>query len=201
MAYSDFTLSKLQRKFGIEYHRDNLFQLPLKKTEPSERLKMDIDEGLLMPVFSEKAKSELIITPIFREIRRTNHNKFTFFSGFSFDVDSQKELNGICDFLLTRKPDAIEINDPVFCLVEAKNRTIEEGFGQCAAEMYAASLFNKEYGIASPVVYGCVTNAFEWVFLKLENELVIIDNHRYSINDLPELLGALQNIIDVYFTD
>ena len=164
MAYSDFTLSKLQRKFGIEYHRDNLFHLSMNKIMPSERLKMDVDEGLLMPVFSEKAKSELLITPIFREIRRTNHNKFTFFSGFSFDVDTQKELNGICDFLLTRKPDAIEINDPVFCLVEAKNRTIEEGFGQCAAEMYAAFLFNKEFGTASPIVYGCVINAFEWVF-------------------------------------
>jgi Holliday junction resolvase len=201
MAYSDFTLSKLQRNFGIEYHRDNLFNIPLKKTEPSERLKMDIDEGLLMPVFSEKAKSELLITPIFREIRRTNHNKFTFFSGFSFDVDAKRELNGICDFLLTRKPDAIEINDPVFCLVEAKNRTIEEGFGQCAAEMYATYLFNKEFGIESPIVYGCVTNAFEWVFLKLENETIIIDNHRYSINDLSELLGALQNIVNVFFVD
>ena len=54
MAYSDFTLSKLQRKFGIGYHRDNLFHLPLNKIMPSERLEMDIDEGLLMPVFSEK---------------------------------------------------------------------------------------------------------------------------------------------------
>ena len=201
MAYSDFTLSKLQRKFGIEYYRSDLFLSPLKKVAPSERLKMDVDEGLLMPVFSEKAKSELLITPVFRELRRINNNKFTFFSGFSFDVDAQKELNGICDYLLTRKPDAIEINDPVFCLVEAKNKTIEEGFGQCAAEMYAACLFNKEYGIESPIVYGCVTNAFEWVFLKLENETITIDNHRYSINELPDLLGILQNIIDVYFTD
>jgi hypothetical protein len=200
MAYSEFTLSKLKRNFDIEYHRGDLFSNPLRKIFASERLQMDIDEGLLMPVFSEKAKSELLITPIFREIRRTNHNKFTFFSGFSFDVDFQKELNGICDFILTRKPDAIEINDPVFCLVEAKNRTIEEGFGQCAAEMYAAFLFNKEYGIQSEVIYGAVTNAFEWVFLKLENDIIIIDNHRYSINDLSELLGALQNIVDVYFT-
>ena len=82
MAYSDFTLSKLQRKFGIEYHRDNLFYLSMNKIMPSERLKMDVDEGLLMPVFSEKAKSELLITPILREIRRTNHNKFTFFLDF-----------------------------------------------------------------------------------------------------------------------
>ena len=72
-------------------------------------------------------------------------------------------------------------------------------------ELYSSFLIeedrviNKEFGIASPIVYGCVTNAFEWVFLKLEDELVTIDNHRYSINDLPELLGALQNIIDVYF--
>ena len=116
-------------------------------------------------------------------------------------MDPQKELKGVCDFLLTRKPDAIEINDPVFCLVEAKNRTIEEGFGQCAAEMYTAFLFNKEFGVESPIVYGCVTNAFECVFLKLENETIIIDNYRYSINDLSELLGALQKIFDVYFID
>ena len=103
--------------------------------------------------------------------------------------------------MLTRKPDAIEINDPVFCLVEAKNRTIEEGFGQCAAEMYTAFLFNKEFGVESPIVYGCVTNAFECVFLKLENETIIIDNYCYSINDLSELLGALQKIFDVYFID
>lgn len=201
MAYSDFTLSKIKKNFGIDYHRSNLFSMPLNRVSASERLQLDIDEGLLMPVFSEKAKSELLITPIFREIRRSNNNKFTFFSGFSFDVDAKRELNGICDFILTQKPDAIEINDPVFCLVEAKNRTIEEGFGQCAAEMYAAYLFNKEFGVESPVVYGAVTNAFEWVFLKLENETIVIDNHRYSLNDLAELLGALQNIVDVYFKD
>ena len=42
MTYSDFTLSKLQRKFGIEYHRDNLFHLSMNKIMPSERLKMEV---------------------------------------------------------------------------------------------------------------------------------------------------------------
>ena len=88
---------------------------------------------------------------------------------------------------MIRKPDTIEINDPIFCLVEAKNRTIEEGFGQCASEMCVAFLFNKEHRIESPIVHGVVTNAFEWGFLKLEDKALTVDNYRYSINDLPEL--------------
>ncbi len=38
---------------------------------------------------------------------------------------------------------SIDIKAPVFCVVEAKNRTVEEGLAQAGASMLAAALFNE----------------------------------------------------------
>ena len=198
MPYSDFNLIKLEKQLGLKHKRGAVFERPLLKVEPSEHLISDINDGMDLPVFSEKAKSELLITPILREVRKKNIEKFTFFSGFALDIDSTKGLNGVCDYIFSSVPHAIEIQAPIFCLVEAKNRTIEEGYGQCAAEMYAARQYNLEYGKATEVMFGAVTNAFEWVFLKLENDTIVVDNERFAIKDLAELLGALQTIVDFY---
>ncbi len=196
MAYSDFTLNKLEQKFGLNYVRKELFARPLREIEPTTRLLQDIEDAKHFPLLTEKAKSELLIMPILRELQIKNINRFTVFSGFTFDVDIQQELNGVCDFLFSQHPDALEIKNPVFFMVEAKNRTIEEGFGQCAAEMYAARLFNQN--IKNDVIHGAVTNGTEWVFLKLISNEILIDTNRYAISDLPEVLGAFQNIIDFY---
>ena len=198
MAYSDFTLNKLEQKLGITQNLQTIFQPVSPKIMPSKHLLKDLHEAQTIPIFSEKAKSELIITPILKELWRRNEGKFTFFSGFTFDVDIERSLNGICDYLLSTATNSIEIKAPVFCLVEAKNRAIEEGLGQCAAEMYASRLYNKEFGLETNVIYGAVTNAFDWVFLKLENNTITIDTDRYFINDLSALLGVLQQIIDFY---
>ncbi len=198
MAYSDFTLNKLEQKFGLLQRRTDLFQKPTRKIKPSIRLKADLEDAKHFPLLNEKVKSELITTPILKELWRRNEGKFTFFSGFTFDVDTEQSLNGVCDYLLSTATNSIEIKAPVFCLVEAKNRAIEEGLGQCAAEMYAARLYNKEFGLETNIIYGAVTNAFDWVFLKLENNTITIDTDRYFINDLSALLGVLQQIIDFY---
>jgi hypothetical protein len=197
MAYSDFNLRKLENKFGITYRKVNLFTKPLRKIQPSNRLVEDLEEAKHFPILTEKAKSELLIMPILKELNRINPNRFTVFSGFQFDIDIQNELNGICDFLFSDKADAIEITDPVFCMVEAKNRTIEEGFGQCGAEMYAARLYNQTSSEIE-TIYGSVTNGTEWIFLKLEGNELLIDNERYALIEADELLGAFQNIIDFY---
>jgi hypothetical protein len=44
-------------------------------------------------------------------------------------------------------------------------------------------------------IYGAVTNAFEWVFLKLEGDTVYIDHNRYYLNELPKILGVFQYVI------
>ena len=197
MAYSDFTLNKLEQKFGLLQRKTDLFQKPLRKIKPSRRLKADLEDARLLPLLSEKAKSEFLIAPLLLELYRNNPHQFTIFSGFAFDVDNANQLNGICDFLFSQYPDAAELRDPVFCMVEAKNRTIEEGFGQCGAEMYAARLYNQAKN-KTEIVHGAVTNGTEWVFMKLQNNELLIDNYRYGIIELPQLLGAFQNIIDFY---
>ena len=82
--------------------------------------------------------------------------------------------------------------------MESKNKTPDEGYAQCAAEMYAARIFNQQMGEAHENIYGVVTNAFEWVFMKLEGNRILIDQERYFINEIPRLLGVLQIIVDKY---
>ncbi len=198
MAYSDFTVTKFEQRFNIRQTRAELFAQPIQAVQPSALLLATISSAERMPLFSEKAKSEMLIAPILLEILRQNEYRFTIFSGFSFDIDPLTGLNGVCDFLLSTEPDSIEIKAPVFCIVEAKNRTVEEGIGQCAAEMYAARLFNAASEKPTPIVYGTVTNAYDWVFLRLEEQTLTVDRDRYYLGDLPQLLGVLQTIVEMY---
>jgi hypothetical protein len=197
MAYSDFTtLKKVKNFLGISHQLAPLFTESIIDVKPSEHLLFDIKEAEILAPVTEKSKSELIIVPILKEVRRNNAEKITYFSGFSFDVSAEKSLTGICDFIFGYAPQTLEINTPIFCLIEAKNRTLEEGLGQCAAEMYAAQLYNSQEGDDIPVVYGSVTNGYDWVFLKLENNLLIVDTQRFTVLKIAELLGVFQSIID-----
>jgi hypothetical protein len=196
MAYSEFiTLKQAEKKLGVESQVVYLFQKPITPATISAFLANDLAEAKEIPMSSEKAKSEAIIMPVLKEVKRQRKD-FNFYSGYTFDVDSNLSLTGVCDYLLTFRPDKEEITAPIFCLVEAKNRTIEEGLGQCVAEMYAAKLFNEQEGENIPYIYGCVTTAYEWRFLKLEDTKVFIDREYYYINQITEILAILLQIFD-----
>lgn len=198
MAYSDFTFTKLYQKYQLEQQSIHLFDRknpPL--VLPSESLLRDIEMAQEMPLYSEKAKSEAIIFPIIRELKKNNKH-ISIFSGYAFNIETDKELSGAPDFMISAKPAIIEPQKPIFCLVESKNRAIEEGFAQCAAEMYAARLFNQQMGEKEDIVFGTVTNAFDWTFLKLQGNYVYVDINRYYLNELPAILGILQSIIANY---
>jgi hypothetical protein len=198
MAYSDFVLiSELEDTFGIVQRRKNLFPNP-EPLQPSDRLLWDLEDAHLVPINTEKAKSEHLIVPVLKEILRKNRN-FSYFSGFLFDVDKARGLSGYCDYIFSTETDAIEIKSPVFCVIEAKNRSLEEGYAQAGAEMVATRIFNEKRGKPTPVVYGCVTNAFEWSFLKLENDTFWMDTERYYIErDVPQILAILQQIVELF---
>jgi hypothetical protein len=198
MAYSNFTLSKLKKDYGLLQQDTFIFEnivLPL--TEPSQRLKEDLQDAKGLPLMSEKAKSEAIIFPMLREIKR-NNPFISIFSGYTFNIESDKELSGTPDFLISAKAGIVEPQRPIFCLFESKNKEANEGFAQCAAEMYAARLFNRENNEPYETIYGAVTNAYDWVFLKLEGNIIYIDKERYFLNELPKLLGILQFIVNQY---
>jgi hypothetical protein len=196
MAYSKYTsLLQFEERYNIRQRKAELFPDGIVPIEPSERLVFDLQEAeeLYAPQ-SEKAKSEFIIAPILKELQRNNKTKFRLFSGVALNVT--KDLNGICDFVFSQNIEAIEVTAPIFCLVEAKNRTVEEGFAQCAAEMYAARLFNEKYKKNIKNIYGCVTTGQEWAFLQLQDNDILIDKSRYFVSAIPMLLGILQRIVD-----
>lgn len=197
MAYSDFTtLKKVNQLLGISHSLKNLFVNGIPDIEASEHLLFDLKEAEILVPVTEKSKSELIIAPVLREVRRKNVEKVAYFSGFTFDVAPERQLNGVCDFIFGYAPQTLEINAPIFCIIEAKNRTLEEGFGQCAAEMYAAQLFNIQDGTTIDCIYGVVTNGYDWAFMQLKHNELWIDINRYTILKLSELLGVFQLIIN-----
>lgn len=191
MAYSDFTLPKVRVAFSLTIAEPaNLFA----QSEPlvaSPLLQQTLQENLPLASASntEKARSELIITPVLLELRR--HCSLGFFSGVEFNVDAAQGLNGFCDYLLTLSQDLYELRQPVLTLVEAKNENITAGLGQCIAEMVAAQLFNQQGGYGVSPIYGCVTTGTEWKFLRLAEQVCEIDQRDYFIVELEQILGVL----------
>jgi hypothetical protein len=193
MPYSDFkTLDKAINDLNLileESH--NLFaQIP--PIQPSQRLKKTLEETLELAtnISTVKARSELIITPIFLEIRRIFPGKIGYFSGNSFNVDESRGLNGVCDFILTASDNQLLISAPVMTVVEAKDNDIKLGLGQCVAEMVAAQIFNDRKG-QSKTIYGAVSTGTLWKFLTLEAQTIRIDRTEYFIAQLEEILGIL----------
>lgn len=200
MPYSKFTsLVKFCRQYNLRLQDgQRLFEgIILPPFVTSERLLQDLEEAQAMPIATEKAKSEWLISPILKELKRQNPF-ISVFSGFSLNIEGEPDLQGNPDYILTARPSMVEIIAPIFCIMESKNKTPDEGYAQCAAEMYAARLFNEQTQETYETIYGAVTNGFEWIFLKLEGDHLFVDQQRYFLVQLPQLLSVLQYIIAQY---
>ena len=199
MAYKDFTLLDLQEKFKIENRLVDLFDdTKLKSIKPSELLVQQLEEAQELPIKSEKARSELIITPILLELRRINNKFFTIYSGDSLIVDKEIGLTGECDFIIAKETGSFSINVPILTIVEAKRQDIELGINQCGAQLYGAYLFNEKTGTKLEKIYGCVTTADAWKFMMIEENKLKIDNNTYYKSEIDKILGVFQEIIDYY---
>ena len=199
-SYSNFTPDDIIA-LGISTTYSSLFKA-VTPVSPSAFLLQMLEDNEGLPLANEKAKSEHIVMPILKEIRKKNIDKLTYFSGYTLNVDAKRGLKGRCDFILSLKPHSINIEAPLLCMVEAKNDAPDDAnaIAQCIAEMYAARLFNEQRkNTQIKNIFGAVTNGYEWIFLKLDAQNAIIDTQRYSsTSQLAELLGVLQHIIDQY---
>ncbi|MEM7553177.1 MAG: hypothetical protein AAF378_03600 [Cyanobacteria bacterium P01_A01_bin.84] len=198
MAYNNFTLSKAKKDFNLTtIESENLFK-EVSSIEPSALLIELLEEYLPLAraISTEKAKSELLVIPILVEIRKILSRKISLFSGSLFNVDVMKGLTGYVDFLITLSEEMYAISSPVITLVEAKNDVITNGIGQCVAEMVAAQIFNEKQGNSVPTIYGVVTTGTAWLFLKLEQKTVYIDNQEYYIDNLGKIIGILVNCLE-----
>ena len=197
MTYSEFTLEKVKKEFGLIEKRIDLFG-NTQKIESSNWLKetLEISLDLALSSSSEKARSEFIIAPILIEMEKRNNQKFAVYSGERLDIDEDRGLKGECDFILTKGPISSTIQSPIFSMVEAKKSDIHSGLGQCVAQMIGAKLFNQKEQNDINTIFGCVTTGEDWQFLKLKNDVIFMDKFHYYINEVEKILAIFQNIID-----
>jgi hypothetical protein len=198
MAFSDFTLFSIKQKFNLNLieapHLFN-FVIPL---AASKALELTLEENIVLALASntEKARSEMLITPILIELRRKLNNTISLFSGISFNVDQTVGLNGNCDYIISKSPELLILEAPVIILVEAKKEDLNIGLGQCLAEMVAAQIFNQQRHHTVKAIHGVITSGTNWRFLKLEKNDVFIDLSEYYLQDLDKILGILASAID-----
>ncbi len=197
MAYNNFTLASVKHQFALNI-LDAPFCAFLPTADPQPEFLVIFQQWLPLAqrAKSEKAKSELLVSPILTEVRRLVHEPIQLFSGEEFNVDRELGLNGFCDFLLSKSKISYIIEAPIIMLVEAKKGELDVGLGQCVAEMVAAQLFNKSEGQEIPVIYGCVTSGKLWQFLKLAGQDVTIDANEYQITPVEKILGIFKWMVE-----
>jgi len=197
MAYSNFSLTDAMKQLGLTLKDKNDLFSHIPEVAYSEYLDFTLKYNLRIAseINTEKARSEMIITPILLELRRMLDDKISLFSGKEFNVDIEKGLNGACDFLISLSESQIVIMAPVIAIVEAKKEDLIGGLGPCAAEMYAAQLFNEKEGNQVAVIYGVVTSGTVWRFLKLEGNALDIDVVEYYIKDAGKILGIFSSLL------
>jgi hypothetical protein len=193
MAYSDFSIRKVKEELNLTLVEGERFIPNIPLIAPSPYLADFLAESLPLAIAmgSEKARSELIISPILFEVRRILDRKISFFSGEDFTVDPSQGLNGTCDFLISRSPEQLIIEAPAVVIVEAKKENLKGSLGQCMAEMVAAQRFNLAHHQPTKTIFGSVTSGNLWTFLKLEEQTATIDLTDYGIPPVEKLLGIL----------
>jgi len=198
MAYSNFTKKDLGNKFGVKFSEKNLFP-NVNLIEPSAWLSETLLRSEKLGYNSEKSRSERLVSPILEEIALLNEGNVSvsLYSGLNLDVDADLGLNGECDFLFSFSKIRDFVSPPIFCVAEAKKQDLDLGIIQASAQLIGAKKFNDENNFYSEVLFGATTTGDVWRFLRFENNEITFDEKRYFINNLPKLLGILQNIVEV----
>ncbi len=197
MAFTQFTPRLLAQQFNIQFKATHLFNpKKIKALEPSSWLIETLELGRRIGFSSEKSRSERLVSPVLMELSKQNEDVFTIYSGMLLNVDEKRGLNGECDFMLSFSKIQDFIHTPIFSITEAKKQDIEQGTIQCAAQLIAANILNKESNYPIKTLYGSSTTGTEWRFLKLEDNCITLDIDRYLLSDVALLLGILQKIVD-----
>ncbi|NEQ49416.1 MAG: hypothetical protein F6K11_04675 [Leptolyngbya sp. SIO3F4] len=196
MAYSDFTLRTALTTFDLTLVETGAFLSQFEPVAPSDYLAQTLERNLSMAIAvgTEKARSELLISPILVEVRERLQRQISLFSGTDFTVDPSVGLSGICDFLISQSKEQLLIEAPAVIIVEAKKEDLNPGLGQCLAELVAAQRFNQSQGRPIDAVYGAVTTGSLWRFLRLTDQTAEIDLTNYPVPPLEPVLGILLGI-------
>src|SRR5438105_10048123 len=194
MPYNDFSLETISSVLGVNAGPADLFP-NLEPVPVPSWLREMLDRGLRQVLLSEKARSEFIVVPILLACQELSDGAIAIYSGQRLDVDPDRGLVGECDFILSAAPPVPALRAPLVTIVEAKRNEVESGVWQCIAQMVGARAFNQRSGGGPEVIYGCVTNAEAWQFLRLSGSVAGIDRRRYYIDNVGGVLAVFQAIL------
>lgn len=199
MAFSDYkNIAQVQQEFGIKYQEQSFIVAQPVEPPAHFREEFDFNQKNIAVFTSEAARTELVISPILREIYKRFHERYSFW--IQKTISYNDKLNGTPDYLIaTRSALGKTVLDlPLVVVVEAKKNDFEQGWGQCLAELVAAQKLN---GNPNKPVYGIVTDGELWKFGKLVNDTFTSNLEGYTVGDLAELFGAITFIFQVIAQD
>ncbi|MGE0085906.1 MAG: hypothetical protein AB7S75_15975 [Desulfococcaceae bacterium] len=197
MPYSSFTLKKVKEDFGLKIVENQDLFSAVEEVEVSDYLKTTLayNVPLALAISTEKARSELIVSNVLLELRKLLHDQISLFSGINLDIDKERDLNGFCDYIISKSSGQFYLSSPVVAVAEAKNEQITSGLGQCIAEMIGAKIFNEKEGSDIDRIYGAVTTGNTWKFLKYHNNTVWLDKSEYHIANINKIMGIFVKMV------
>ncbi len=192
--YSRFTIPELEVRYNLSFIRGTFLTGATPLPVPDWlKIYLDLTADIPSALKSEKAISEQTIAPVMLAVRDRNRTKINVFSG---EMLAHGDLSGYCDFIVTANPVSIVPEVPFIVVAEAKQKDLTAGIPQCVAEMIAARRLNEDAGQEKEVMFGCVTIGSEWLFLQYRHSQITMHPRVYYLNELGEILGVFQWMID-----
>ena len=192
MAFSDFkTISEVQEKFRIKYASNDFFGVEAKNPSAQFLQELEFSRQHIDVFASEGSRCEVVIFPILREVYKDYAENYGLWVKKSITYDAT--LSGTPDYLIATRSELgmTVVGTPLVMLVEAKKNDFEQGWGQCLAELVAAQKINDDSDFP---VYGVVTDGKLWEFGQLAGDTFIQNRTHFTIDNLPNLFGAMNAV-------
>lgn len=190
MAFSDFkTIADVQKRYKIKYAEVN-FIVSQELSPPETFLKdFEFSKENIDIFTSEASRSEIIISPLLREVYKNHYRGYSFWIQKSIAYD--ETLSGTPDYIFSQRSELGKtvLEKPIVIVVEAKKNDFDQGWGQCLAELVASQKINDN---SQRAVYGIVTDGNLWQFGRLIADTFTKNSENFTIDKLPRLYGALE---------
>jgi hypothetical protein len=183
--YAGFTLKDAMKLIPAE--QLTRWQIMAPARPPSDALTTHLQRLEAFDLKSSEQAKTLLIDALLAEIVPL-HSKLKVWKAAALNTDT---LTGVADYLMA--PRRAYLETPLLCVAEAKRDDFEQGAAQCIAEMVACRWSNLQEN-HHVEVFGIVSNGQVWQFYQLTQSHEIFESGLYTIDDLPELLGALDYV-------
>jgi hypothetical protein len=195
MAFIDFkNISEVQKQYQIKY-QTQVF-IPPVAVHPTTQFVQDLRfYQKHIDVFSSAAsRSEVIISPLLREVYKSHHLNYSLW--IQKRVDWDEILWGMPDYIFSAKSalGKTVLEPPISLILEVQENDFEQGWSQCLAELIAAQYINQDDTFP---VYGIVTDGNLWQFGKLEQNRFTSNSENFTIDKISLLYGALDQVLQV----